>query len=327
MHKSTKTTIPVIAEYSTTMPTSLFNTPPPVDLIGLPTGNFWIHEFPADMAAAETVQIVLNDVNKKLINFSDDKLQPDRHPKQPDKKVRHTEIALRFPQKIRAIKLFLDRKSRIVFVFGRRDSPIVIRPEILKPAEAHIITYYKKQNKKKVLNACFFGSGHPVADMHRAMANCEVVIAVDTNSRDVPGTGKVAATTAIEANINIVTEDACHFQPGPMRQKITIDPPGNPEIFGIGTMLRHFFDTNPKLRDKPVGVITDTELDLIKGMNQRTIPFFETMLLPENITLFYATRDSGSAEFMANKLIRMCHNASTEYLDRYLNDSLPLSRG
>ena len=327
MHKSTKMTIPVIADYSKTTLTSMFNTPSPVDLIGLPTGNFWIHEFPADMAAAETVQIVLNDVNKKLINFSDDKLQPDRHPKQPYKMVRHTEISLRFSQKIRAIKLFLDMKSRIVFVFGKRDSPIVIRPEILKPAETHIITYYKKQNKKKVLNACFFGSGHPVTDMHLAMANGEVVIAVDTNSRDVPGTGKVAATTAIEANINIVTEDACHCQSGPMRQKITIDPPGNPEIFGIGTMLHHFFDTNPKFRDKLVGIITDTELDLIKGMNQRTIPFFETMLLPENIILFYATRDSGSAEFFANKLIRMCDNASTEYLDSYLNDSLPLSRG
>lgn len=164
------------------MPTSLLNTPSPVDLIGLPTGNFWIHEFPADIAAADNLQIVLNDINKKLINFSDDKLQPERYPKQPDKAVRYTEIVLRFPQKIRAIKLFLDMKSRIVFVFGRRDSPIVIKLEILKPAEAHIITYYKKQNKKKVLNVCFFGSGHPVVDMHCAMANCEVVIAVDTNS-------------------------------------------------------------------------------------------------------------------------------------------------
>ncbi|MDD3815439.1 MAG: hypothetical protein PHZ02_12435 [Desulfocapsaceae bacterium] len=304
------------------MSTSFFNTPSPIDLIGLPNGKFLIHEFPKDMAAGETVKIVLNGVNKKLINFAGDKLQPDRHPKQPGKIVRHTEVSLRFPQKIRPIKLFLDMNSQIVFVFGRRVSPILVRPEILKPAEAHIITYYKKQSRKKVLNACFFGSGHPVADMHRAMAKCEVLMAVDTNYRDVPGTGVVAATTAIEAKINIVTDEACHLQSGPMRQKITIDPPGNPEIFGIGNMLHHFFETNPQLRDKSVGVITDTELDLIKGMNQRSIPFFETMLLPDNITLFYATRDSGSAEFMANKLIRMCDNASKDYLERYLNGGL-----
>lgn len=109
-----------------------------------------------------------------------------------------------------------------------------------------------------------------------------------------------------------------------MRQKIVINPPGNPEIFGIGTMMFHFFETNPHLRDKHIGIITDTELDLIKGINQRTTPFFQTMQLPENTSLFYATRDTGSAKFMANKLIRMCDNASTEYLNKYLNDG---SRG
>lgn len=308
------------------MPIPLFNILPSVNPIGLPKGKFWIHDFPADMPSADTLQIVLHNVNKKLIIFSDDKLLPDREPKQPDKMIRDTEIVLQFLQKIRPIKLFLDMKSSIVFVFGRRDSSIIMRPEILTPVESHIITYYKKRNKKKVLNACFFGSVHPVADMHLAMANCEVLIAVDTNSRDIPGIGKVAATTAIEANIKLITKEACHLQSGPMRQKITINPPGNPEIFGIGTMMHHFFDTNINLRDKMVGIITDTELDLIKGMNQRTIPFYETMLLPENITLFYATRDSGSAEFMANKLIRMCDKASTQYLDRYLKDRLPLCK-
>lgn len=304
------------------MKKSLFDTPSAIDLIGLPTGKFLIHDFPADLAYDETIQVVLNDVKKRLINFSVGKLAPDKFPKQADKMVRHTEILLRFPHKIKPIKFFLSMNSQIAFVFGQRESPIMIKPEILKPAESHIITYYKKLNKKKVLNACFFGPGHPVADMHRAMANCEVVIAVDTNSREVPGVGKVAATTAIEAKINMVTEDACHLQSGPMRKKISIDPPGNPEIFGIGTMMFHFFETNPDFSSKKVGIVTDTELDLIKGMNQRTIPFFKTMLLPENITLFYATSDSGSAEFMANRLIRMCDNASKEHLNSYLTDSL-----
>ncbi|MFA6312891.1 MAG: hypothetical protein WCV99_15715 [Sterolibacterium sp.] len=302
------------------MKKSFLNTPPPADLIGLPTGEYWIHTFPAEMPLAETFELTLNNVKKRLINFSGDNLKPDTHPKQPDKLVRHTEIALRFPQKIKAIQVFLNLNSRIVFVFGKRDTTIMIGPEILKPVEAHIITYYQKKKKRKVINACFLGSGHPVTDIHLAMARCEVVVAVDTNSREVPGVGKVTATTAIEAYIKEVTEDAYHVQSGPMRQKITIDPPGNPEIFGIGTMMFHFFETNPHLRDKRIGIITDTELDLIKGINQRAVPFFQNMLLPENTDLFYATRDTGAAEFMANKLIRMCDKASTEYLDRYLRD-------
>lgn len=272
------------------------------------------------MPLGETFTLTLNNVQKKLINFSDDNIEPDRHPKQRDKLARNIEIELRFPQQIKAMKLFLNMNSRIVFVLGRRDTAIVIRPEILKPAETQIITYYKKRNKRKVINACFLGPGHPVTDIHLAMAKCEVVVAVDTNTRDVPGVGKVSATTAIEAYLKEVTEDAYHLQLGPMRQKIMIDPPGNPEIFGIGAMMFHFFETNPHLSDKRIGIVTDTELDLIKGINQRTTPLFQNMLLPENTALFYATGDTGSAEFMANKLVRMCDKASTEYLNRYLGD-------
>jgi hypothetical protein len=304
------------------MKKSSINTPPSIDLIGLPTGNYWTHTFPAEMPPGETIELTLNDVKKRLINFSGDNLKPDIHPKRADKLMRHTEIALRFPQKIKAIKLFLNLHSRIVFVFGKRDTAIMIRPEILMPTEAHIITYYQKEKKRKVINACFLGAGHPVTDIHLAMARCEVVVAVDTNSRDVPSVGKVTATTAIETYIKDVTEDACHVQSGPMRQKITIDPPGNPEIFGIGAMMFHFFETNPHLQDKRIGIITDTELDLIKRINQRTVPFFQDMLLPDNIDLFYATGDTGATEFMANKLIRICDKASTEYLDRYLRGAL-----
>lgn len=304
------------------MPTQLFNTPSPIDLIGLPAGKYFIHEFPANLPAAQTVKLTLNDVEKKIINFSGSNIKPDKHPRQKNKQQRYTEIELRFPQKIKAIKIFLDTNSRIVFVYGKRDTAIMLRPEILKPAEAHIITYYKRPEKEKVLNACFFGSGHPVADIHRAMTDCEVVLAVDTNAQVVSGIGKICATTAIEAYFTEVTEDSCHMQSGKQRQKITIDPPGNPEIYGIGAMMHHFFEANPSFINKRVGIITDTDLDLLKGMNQRTVPFFRNMALPENIILFYATSDSGSAEFMANKLMRMCDNESANYLKRYIKDKL-----
>ncbi len=302
------------------MKRSLFNAPPSTDPFGLPTGKYWSHTFPPDMSAATTVLLTLNGVKKKLISFSDGKLKPNRHPKQPDKLPRHTEIMLRFPQKTKAIKLFLNLNSQIAFLVGKIDTDIMLGPEILAPSEAHIINYYEKKDKRKVLNACFFGPGHPVTDMHLAMTKCEVVVAVDTNSRDVPGIGKVSATTAIEAYFKEITEESCHMQSGPMRQKITIDPPGNPEIYGIGTIMLHLFETNPQLRKKRVGIITDTEFNLIKGMGQRTVPFFKTMILPDNIDLFYATSDSGSSEFFANKLIRMCDNASTAYLNKYLSD-------
>ena len=131
------------------MRNSLFNTPPPSDLIGLPTGDYFIHEFSSDMKAADTIKLVFNNVKKELINFSGDKLQPDKPPKQHNKLRRYTEIELIFPQKIKAITLFMNMNSQTVFVFGKRDTPLIIRPEILKPKEASITTYYKRDKKKK----------------------------------------------------------------------------------------------------------------------------------------------------------------------------------
>lgn len=298
----------------------LFETPSPIDLIGLPTGKYWTHKFPEDIAAAEVIQITLGNVEKRFINFSDKNLQPDRHQKQPQKQERHTEITLQFSQKIKAIELFLNLNSKIVFLFGRRETSIILRPEILKPIESQIITYYKRINKRKILNACFLGPGHPVASIDLAMSSCDVIMAIDTNSHDVPGIGRVSATTAIEAYIKEVTKDACFLQSGPMRQQININSPGNPEIFGIGKMMFHFFETNPIFNNKKVGIITDTEFSLLKEINLRKIPFFEAMMLPENITLFYATSDSGSAEFMPNRLIRECENASSGHLKNFLRD-------
>jgi hypothetical protein len=303
------------------MKNSLFEKPHPSDLIGLPSGKYFIHDFPSDIQAADNIRLVLNDVKKKLINFSGDRIEPDKATKQPNKLTRHTEIELIFPQKIKPISLFLNINSQIIFVLGKRDTALIIRPEILKPKEASITTYYKRNKKNKVLNACFFVNEHPVADIHLALCGFEIVLAVDTNCRDIKDVGKISATTAIEASFNKVTDDAFHMQLCNKLQKITIDPPDKPEIFGIGIMMYHLLETNPDFSNKKVGIITDTELGLLKGINQRTVPFYKDMMLPEKTTLFYATRDSGSAEFIANKLVRICDNESTKYLDRYIDNN------
>lgn len=302
------------------MEKSFYNSPAKIDLIGLPKGKYWIQTFPDEMQFGESITLTLNDIHKKVITFSGDNIEPDKQPKQRNKQIRHTEIKLLYPQRIKAMKVFLNMNSKIMFVLGKRDTALLIKPEILVPVEAHIITFFKKKEKRKVINACFLDAGHPVTDIHLAMANCHTLIAMDTNTKEVAGVGKIAATTAIQAHIKIINE-ACHFQTGPVHKKITIDPPGNPEISGISTMMFDFLEENPHLRDKHIGIIMDTELELIKGMNQRTIPFFQDMLLPAKTSLFYATSDTGSVEFMANKLIRMCDKESTKFLGQFLSNN------
>ena len=293
--------------------------PPPSDLVGLPIGDYYTHDFPRDIPAGTKIQLTISGLEKQLLNFSEGGMAPDQKKKQREKKQRRLDLVLVFSHKIRPIRLFFDKNARIAFVYGKRDSPIVVGPEILKPCESQLLTFYNKPKKRKILNACFFDAGHPVTDIHRAMDSCKALLAVDTNYKTVPGIGIVAATTALTASTRAVSSDACYTNSTETRQVITIDPPGNPELYGIWVMLQHYLDTNPELRRHELGLITDTEFGLVEAINRRQQPIFGNNLLPNNAKLFYATADSGSMEFIPNLLIRECDKASTRHLNSHLS--------
>lgn len=281
--------------------------------------NYFHADLSVDIKAGNKFAITLNGISTQEIRFSGNKMTPDRKQKTKDKKERYTEIELIFDQSFKALKLFIHKHASVIYILGKRNSPIILEAEIFSPNRSIIKTYYKRRKKIKVLNACFMGTGHAYAAMDYALASCHTLLAVDTNCKTVKTNKKVAVTTAMLASATIIHDGVIHFsQEEHGMQSIMINPQGNPEIFGIGKMLFRLFEERPELRNKQIGVITDTEYDLLEGINKRTVPFYENFYLPNKTTLFYSSSDVGSSDFFSNKLIKMCDKASTNGLNKYL---------
>jgi hypothetical protein len=72
-----------------------------------------------------------------------------------------------------------------------------------------------------------------------------------------------------------------------------------------------------------VAVVVDSHLGDIDAMNRRTAPFLGTCLLPERITLVYASSDR-DPEHLPNKLLVTCDKKATEILSKPASEAPPL---
>ena len=279
--------------------------------------NFLSHPFPKNITG-DKFTITLKNISKSLINFNDKEISPAKKKKTKNKEKRHTEVQLRFNREVVAKSWHVERNSNSVFVIGRMCSDIILNDDKLTPDEAHTITYYeKKKGTRKVLNAGFFYQKDPVSDINVELSKYEKIIAIDTNTITLPNGEKASAVTGLEATIRIISDNACRLESGAMHQGYIERDLDKPELHCINLVLDSFFKRNPEMLSKKIAIITDTEFDLLAKINRREIPFYKDKFLPVNMSVFYATADSGSTEFFANQLIRACDRESTIYAKQH----------
>ncbi len=288
---------------------------------GAPSGEYFTHDFPANIQAGSHFTVTLGDVKKQLHNIDGLRIEPTPRPKNQTRVPRSTQVQFEYSTKVKPIRLFVKMDASLVFIYGMIDSPIVLEPSILVPKRSTLITFYSKKTKikDKVLHAYYQGAGHPVLDIHLALENYSQFFTIDTNCRDVHGLGKVAATTAIQSSAKQVSGNASYISSDSWYRDITINPDGNPELQAIHSFLQ---ELKRKLPSWPpqgkIALVTDTEYSLLKAINERTAPLFKDELLPESFDLLYATADAGTDEWMANRLIGQCDKLSNAQLREFL---------
>lgn len=286
--------------------------------IGAPAGEYWIEEFPSDMPPGSSFNVTISDVQKRLINFDADTLGPIKKQKGASKIPRSTQLEFEFFTKVRPIRMFIKTDGKLVFVFGVIDSPIVLAPQILIPAQSSLITFYEGTGRRKILHGYNQGSGHPVLDINRALEQYVEFFSIDTNCWDIKELGRISATVAIQANARLITDKTCYFSGEKTYHSFAINPEGNPELHGIRQLLVHLEEKFPGKAGERVGIITDTEYGLVKLMNQRKIPVCENYFLPEAFDLIYATADAGPDEYMVNRLMKKCDKLASEALKDFV---------
>lgn len=78
--------------------------------------------------------------------------------------------------------------------------------------------------------------------------------------------------------------------------------------------LRALFEEYLITAEERIGLVVDAYLNDLPALNARTQPVFANLFLPKNVTLIYASADSGS-EYLPNVLIRAADRSASMALD------------
>jgi len=150
----------------------------------------------------------------------------------------------------------------------------------------------------------------------------DVIFAVDTNSR------KIGSDLHSVAAMSILEVLEITKKPNGAITKVKLNMnmfgalirgkniPGNPESWfwkiAIEDGIKKLY---PKYSiDLRIGLVVDSNLDNIEKFNSRELPIYENYYLPKNISLIYASADTGS-DYVLNKLIMICDREACLQLD------------
>lgn len=288
---------------------------------GAPPGNYAVHHFPEDMPPSSFVLVDLRDRPQELTRFRKPGLQPDRKVKVKALEQRTTSIRLEYAATVRPIAAYISLDTSIVFTYGRLHSALILPAQVLTPRESTLTTYFESGTRRKIIHACFFGAEHPPSSIIWCLSRLTEYYAVDTNTRDVPGIGRLSVTVVLRGQADKVTDDYSAAATELVQRQVFVDVVGNPERFALAWAVRHLAAKAPPESGKRIGIITDTELSLLRAINFRRQPLHDDYFLPSNFVLLYATADTGATEYVPNMMIRECDSIATsstkEVIEQY----------
>jgi len=129
----------------------------------------------------------------------------------------------------------------------------------------------------------------------------DYLIAIDTNTKKIGDHQlSICATYLIEQPLKSYVSEV-PFVAGPCYAILDVNEAVNPERLGWHLVIKNHFRAPPNVR---IGVIVDCELGEHLGINSRAIPYYEGHLLPENVSLIYAS--DASSDSLVNQMIRYC---------------------
>ena len=168
------------------------------------------------------------------------------------------------------------------------------------------ISYQKKNGRDKVLTSSptddFSALGESFMDQLKK--KFDYLIAVDTNTEQDRIDGYKVSACCICCIVDPIASLVKEVPYEHLEAYLILDSgdEGNAELLGWHLVATRHINT-PFLHTKRVGVIVDSELGDHVAINARTKPYYGNHLLPDNMTLIYAS--DAAAETFINSMIRM----------------------
>lgn len=281
--------------------------------------SYFVHRLPSTLKPAQHLTLTIQDGDRDATVIEFGEVLKPRHPnKHQPRKQRYAEVRMDFgcPVHITQARMRLD--TSVVECIGRRDSPIIIADGPITPRSAELSTYFERTQKRKVLNAFYYFDKEPPASCTQALNRYDRFYCCDVNTWSFRDVGPVSAWAAIRARSATLTDECSFAESDIMRSAVVPGHlEGNPERHLLRAVADHVMRELGSPPARPIGIITDSDLGLIRDMNLRTVPLIGDYFLPPGFEVAYATADAGTDEFMCNRLVQMCDAECTRLLQEH----------
>jgi hypothetical protein len=166
---------------------------------------------------------------------------------------------------------------------------------------------YERQKGRKIL----YQANQDPADIHldpnENLCSFKTIFAIDTNTD--PNTCTSISVSLLLHNIGKNAEGAWSFSAGFPQAFIFNSRGKDPERFAWHVLLLGILQS-PDVK-KPIAIIVDSHLNAISEINGRKQVVNEDFFLPPEISLLYASADTGG-EFIPNAAIKVCDCMATK---------------
>lgn len=184
--------------------------------------------------------------------------------------------------------------------------------ERLNPVNANMTVSYERDNKApKVLVDIPMNLSNLSFDMGYHLKNYDLIFAIDTNTKEI-GNQKYSASAIVLCKLKQhAGRLEALYSPHHIFRFKNVELP---EKIGWVNLIKGIMDNPQYSENLKVAIIVDSDYGNLAKYNSRELPIINNVYLPKNMTLIYASADSG-AENLPNKLIYMCDKVAKETLE------------
>ncbi|RZF59119.1 hypothetical protein EWE75_23510 [Sphingomonas populi] len=184
------------------------------------------------------------------------------------------------------------------------------------PGSTKVERSYKRDGKTDKVVASIPQDVRAPFDPDDALKTFDNVVVMDTNKRTIAG--KVCAVCmsyVIPVKLNEHSGDI-PYNPLAAYLIIGVKDGVNPERIGWHLTLTHnILPAYDPLRHGKMALVTDSELGLHKDINARNVGYYGDNLLPDGITLVYAS--DKETDTLGGMILKACHNGAKGMIDEF----------
>lgn len=189
----------------------------------------------------------------------------------------------------------------------------------------HDVLYERESGKNKVVSHIDCdGKNIHLNQMQNLKNNVDFLFAVDTNTTSINNQRTSFSVSYFVPNILNSYGSQIRFIPFLAYEINEVSLHINPERVGWHLLIQQIIKNPTYDLKQKIRIIVDSELDLLKNINDRKVSYYDIYFIPNNIQLMYASADTGK-EFLANRMISLCDKMATKIAKYFIDTKVLLN--